>query len=214
MSTAVVAPPPSVLRSAAADPRPGVLRSAAADPRPSLGSAAADPPTLDIAELYALLARRVERIVRFEVAAPEPVIEDACQVAWTRLIPHAHRVERTAVLTWLITTARREAVKLERRDRRELSLETELEASGERGERRERHGDCVAHGSAAGPEESVELRARLGALAALPERQRRMLWLRGLGFSYAEIAAATGDTPRTVERQLLRATHAARAVLA
>ena len=32
-----------------------------------------------------------------------------------------------------------------------------------------------------------------------------MLWLRALGLSYGEIASLTGDTTRTVERQLLRA---------
>ena len=32
-----------------------------------------------------------------------------------------------------------------------------------------------------------------------------MLWLQGIGLSYDDIAATTGCTNRTVERQLLRA---------
>ena len=50
----------------------------------------------------------------------------------------------------------------------------------------------------------VEDREQLKLIRRLPERQQRILWLHGLGLSYEEIAAYTGDTPRTVERQLLR----------
>lgn len=49
-----------------------------------------------------------------------------------------------------------------------------------------------------------ELRTRLEGIRSLSQRQQRLLWLHGLGFSYAEIAARTGSTTRTVERQLLR----------
>ena len=54
-------------------------------------------------------------------------------------------------------------------------------------------------------EELAEKRARLEAISELPGRQQRLVWLHGLGFSYDEIAAHTGDSSRTVERQLLRA---------
>ena len=47
-------------------------------------------------------------------------------------------------------------------------------------------------------------------LAALPARQRRLLALQAFGLSYAEIAQREGCTPRTVERQLLRARRALR----
>ncbi len=47
-------------------------------------------------------------------------------------------------------------------------------------------------------------------LAALPARQRRLLALQAFGLSYAEIAGREGCTPRTVERQLLRAKRALR----
>ena len=50
----------------------------------------------------------------------------------------------------------------------------------------------------------VEDRERLRLMRLLPERQQRILWLHALGLSYQEIAAYTGDTTRTVERQLLR----------
>jgi DNA-directed RNA polymerase specialized sigma24 family protein len=45
----------------------------------------------------------------------------------------------------------------------------------------------------------------LGALAALRPRQRRLLGLFASGHSYEEIVATTGDSQRTVDRQLVRA---------
>ena len=85
----------------------------------------------DLDELYRLLSPRLRQIVRSDVRASEPVIEDACQIAWSRLIRHSEQVRREAALSWLATTAVREAVKLARRDRRELSLDAELERTGE-----------------------------------------------------------------------------------
>ncbi len=85
----------------------------------------------DVGELYTELGRRLEQIVRREVRAPAPVIEDACQFAWWRLVVHAHRVERSAALSWLVTTAVHEAVKLIRRAERDLSLDAMSEGIGE-----------------------------------------------------------------------------------
>ncbi len=137
--------------------------------------------------------------MRKDVRAPDAVIEDACQFAWSRLLYHRDRVGHDCALSWLAKTAVREAVKLVRRDQRELSLEGAVERE------LERPGRPPGRGLAPGPEEHFEQRERLGALAGLPERQRRVLWLHALGLSYAEIGLQTGDSPRTVERQLLRA---------
>ena len=98
-------------------------------------------------------------------------------------------------MAWLVTTAMREAVKLTRRTGRELFLEELLDDAGELEE------------LAAMPpmEEAVECRVRLDALRALPDRQQQFVWLQALGWSYAEMAQQTGATPRTIDRQLLRA---------
>jgi RNA polymerase sigma factor (sigma-70 family) len=149
----------------------------------------------DMDELYGLLARRLEQIVRLDVRAPDVVIEDACQFAWSRLLHHRHRVHRETALNWLARTAVHEAFKLLRRDRRELSLETDLEQDTA----------VVALTSEATPVEVIERRERLAELGGLPERQQRALWLHALGLSYTEIARHEGCTVRTVERQLLRA---------
>src|SRR6201986_215021 len=81
----------------------------------------------DVGELYGLLAKRLEQIVRLDVRAPDAVIEDDCQVAWSRLLHHHDRVHRETVLSWLIRTAVHEAFRLLRRDRRELSLDVAVE---------------------------------------------------------------------------------------
>jgi RNA polymerase sigma factor (sigma-70 family) len=147
----------------------------------------------DVGELYGLLARRLEQIVRLDVRAPDAVIEDACQFAWSRLLHHRHRVHRETVMSWLVRTAVHEAFKLLRRDRRELSLEAAAEAA-----------------MLASPVQLIEYRERLAELGRLPERQQRAVWLHALGLNYAEIAGHEGCTTRTVERQLLRARQAIR----
>jgi RNA polymerase sigma factor (sigma-70 family) len=143
----------------------------------------------DVEVLYRLLAPRLERIVRLDVRAPDAVIEDACQFAWSRLVHHGERVHRETALPWLATTAVREAFKLIRRDGRELPLD----AIGDRSP------------LVSGPAELVEQREGIAAIGTVPVRQQRLLWLQGLGLTYAEMAEHEGCTVRTVERQLLRA---------
>lgn len=150
----------------------------------------------DIEELYRRLSGRLERLVRLGVRAPDPVVEDACQFAWSRLIRHSDHVRRETALSWLATTAIHEALKLLRRSAREPSLEAAVEASGE----------ALVGTRTPATDELVEQRERIMGLRALPHRQQRLLWLRALGLSYAEMATHEGCTTRTVERQLLRAT--------
>jgi RNA polymerase sigma factor (sigma-70 family) len=142
----------------------------------------------DVGELYDQLARRLEHIVRLDVGAPDVVIEDACQFAWSRLLHHRHRVHRETAMSWLARTAVHEAFKLLRRDRRDVPFEAVVEPV-----------------SPASPHELAEWRERLDGVGRLPERQQRVLWLHALGLSYAEIAVHEQCTLRTVERQLLRA---------
>lgn len=149
----------------------------------------------EVAELFADQAPRVRRLVRAGVRAPDQLIEDACQLAWIRLLRCRARVRRATVTAWLVRTAIREAIKLVRHDDRELPLEALADDT--------RAG--MAPATQALPEEIVEQRARLESIRVLPERQQRLVWLQGLGLDYAEMAGQTGATRRTVERQLLRA---------
>ena len=158
----------------------------------------------DVARLYAEEAVRVRRIVRMSVTAPPAVIEDACQVAWCRLLIHRARLRRESARAWLVRVAVREAVKSIQRERRERSLEALLEQGGRSAAR----GSAQTGMTLPAPaliDDLVEQKHRLESIRALPERQRRLVWLQGLGLSYREMAGETGMTRRTVERQLMRA---------
>jgi RNA polymerase sigma factor (sigma-70 family) len=161
--------------------------------------------TMTLAEVeraYRSYAARLQRIVALGVRAPDAVVEDACQAAWSRLVDHRHKVGADGVLAWVAKTAVRDAQRSVCTDGRTCSIDA-VGAS-----------DAVC-GVPAWPalqapalEDRIEYRQRLGALAALPVRQQRLLWLSGLGFSYSEMAAREGCTLRTVQRQLLRGRHA------
>lgn len=159
-------------------------------------------PVEDIAELYRSLSKPLEELVRIDVrCAPDPVVEDACQFAWDRLIRHHARVRPESALPWLVRIAVHEAFKLLGRERRFLSLDQSLELVGE----------AAVVGESPGADELFERRERLDAVSQLPERQQRLVWLQALGWNYVEIAMRTGCTTRAVERHVLRARRALRA---
>lgn len=150
--------------------------------------------TGDVEALYRARARYLQRLVRLDSRAPDDVIEDACQHAWSSVLAHRDRVDGGGAFAWLARTAMREAWRLSvRRD--------EALVSGTAGE-------PVVQA----PAEAVELRDRLGQLRLLPARQQRLIWLHAAGLSYAEIARHEGLTRRTVERQLLRGKQRVRAI--
>jgi RNA polymerase sigma factor (sigma-70 family) len=157
----------------------------------------------DIARLYREEAVRIRKLVRLHVVASPALVEDACQVAWCRLLIHRARVRRGSARAWLVRVAVNEALRALARERRERSLEALQERDG----RPDLGCDCEATTLPAPAliEDLVEQRARLDAVHALPDRQRRLVWLQGLGLSYREMAGETGMTRRTVERQLMRA---------
>ncbi len=154
-------------------------------------------PASELSALYAVLAKRLEQIVRLDVRAPDAVIEDACQFAWWKLLCHVTDVHREAALSWLITTAVREACRLVRRRQCECSLDELLEVLPEQ----------VEGAATIDSHELAVARERLATIGQIPSREQRMLWLQGLGLSYREMAAHECCTTRTVERQLLRAKH-------
>jgi RNA polymerase sigma factor (sigma-70 family) len=144
----------------------------------------------EVANLYVTQAIRVRRLVHLRLTAPDAVVEDACQVAWMRLVLHRSRVRRQTAASWLVRVAAREALRLMDLRERDRPLEVLDDDPG-------RAPDLI--------DAFADSDVRRGAIDHLPERQRRLVWLQGLGFSYSEMAGVTGDSPRTVERQLLRA---------
>jgi RNA polymerase sigma factor (sigma-70 family) len=152
-----------------------------------------------IAELYVREARVVQRCVARAANVPAAVLEDACQVAWTRLCAHTDvSLAPAAAISWLVITATREAWRQSRRrdvpvgvwlpdpeDPRELppparDSRDPLAVTLMREEARER-------------------------LLLLTDREREFVAHQALGHSYDEIAQALGVTRRTVDRQLARA---------
>jgi RNA polymerase sigma factor (sigma-70 family) len=148
-----------------------------------------------LAALYADLAPQLERIVNANVRAPSPVLEEACQTAWTLLLAERQSLTPGTELGWLATTATREALRLVRTRRRDISLEQEQEEEGE----------LLEVIFDPGPEQVLELRERLAEIRQLPPRQHRLVMLQGFGYRYSEISEVTGDSCRTIDRQLLRA---------
>lgn len=158
----------------------------------------------DIEHLYRQHARRLRHVVGFCIGAPEATIDDACHAAWSRLIDRHREVSDDTALAWMARTAMREATRLSEEQGRTCSLEAALAEGGEAAEAL----------LAPSVEEIFERRRQLGLVGVLPLRQQRFVWMVALGLSYAEIAAREGCTLRTVERQILRARHAARRELA
>jgi RNA polymerase sigma factor (sigma-70 family) len=149
----------------------------------------------DVIRLHGAFNRELTRVVRATTRAPRPVIEDACQVAWTGLICPGQRVEQGSARAWLIRTAVREALRLMRLEDREPSLERTSEERAHR----------LSSAGAPEPEEVVWRREQVHSLSLLSVRQQRLVWLRALGFSYGEMASYESASTRTVRRQLERA---------
>lgn len=147
----------------------------------------------DESALFAQHADRLAAIVRHEVNTSDAVIEDACAFAWAQLLDHQPR--RETVLSWLVTVAKREALRLDRIERRTAKLDAEEGEPVEDAALRAVRGDIG---------DLVELADALDVVRALPVRKQRFYLLAKLGYTYAEIAALTGDTPRTVNRQMAR----------
>jgi DNA-directed RNA polymerase specialized sigma24 family protein len=147
----------------------------------------------EIGRQYPNLAPQLERVLGRHLAAPPGVIEEACQLAWGLLIAHRETVDADRALSWLATAARREAAEHDPLD--PLDPVTELPVGI----------------SQPDPADVVELRDRLARVAELSARQQRLVWLRGLGYGYREISLRTGDSPQTIERQLVSARRRLRA---
>jgi DNA-directed RNA polymerase specialized sigma24 family protein len=150
-----------------------------------------------IADFYSQKATELQRAVTRRLRAPQATIEDACQTAWAILlrrpdIPLDHHgfgwLHRVALTTGYRATRPREQPAggfLPEPGPGELPEPAALT---------EDIADRVTN--------RLDHQAQLQALTS---RQRRYLLLQATGLTYREMAALTGDSYRTVERQLTRA---------
>lgn len=155
-----------------------------------------EPQQGDEGALFAEHADRLRAVVAGVVNTSAAVIEDACAFAWAQLLHHQPR--RKTVFSWLVTVARREALRLDRIERRGVTLDT---GAGHRPD--EAQVEPAVPSNVDQAHDVIEALDYVSEL--LPERKRRIYTLFALGYTYAEIAALTGDTRLTVDRQLRRA---------
>ncbi|HEY3188578.1 MAG TPA: sigma factor-like helix-turn-helix DNA-binding protein [Solirubrobacteraceae bacterium] len=130
----------------------------------------------EITAFFAANSIALERTVARHVVASAAIIEDACSVAWSKLLRRPDIHLGSDGFWWLYRVAVREVWRLTSEARRVSSLDTDL----------------VAHDDVAS---TAERRHTLRALDELPERQARILLLQGCGFTYAEIARMTAEAP-------------------
>jgi DNA-directed RNA polymerase specialized sigma24 family protein len=150
----------------------------------------------DGAQLFERQAGRLEAVVRQRVRTSPANVEDACGFAWLQLI--RRRPPGHVAFAWLCTTAIREAVRLHRHGAHTVCLEQIAEAPADT-----RHGlDGQLELICAGE----EIRQ-----ARLRPREARLVGLRAAGYSREQMAELTGDSYRTVDRQLGRAQRKLRA---
>src|SRR4051794_2833954 len=146
-----------------------------------------------VSAFYAQEAAGLERAVTRGVNASASTIEDACSYAWCQLVRRGDdiRLGREA-FWWLYRVAVRQAWKMAAVDQRHVPAGDPAAVALLAPD----YGDDV--------EQLAERREVLRSIERLPERQRRVLLLHALGYTYAEIARMTGDSHRTVDRQLRR----------
>jgi RNA polymerase sigma factor (sigma-70 family) len=149
----------------------------------------------DTAALFSRYDRKLRDRVSAAVNTSQANIEDACMFAWVQFLRHEID-EVDAAYSWLTTVAIREAIKLDRAERRTRPLSVD------------EHGAVI---EPIDPRDEVAARDLLDHAAAvihqagLTSRQLEMISLQAWGLTHEEISARTGNSRRTVERQILRA---------
>jgi DNA-directed RNA polymerase specialized sigma24 family protein len=127
-------------------------------------------------------------------------IRDACQEAWRILM--TRQPNRASAFAWLRTVAIREAWALDGRRRCERAA-SDLPLTLDQD-----HTESFIERAPAGGaslDDRLKARRALELIGDLPPRKRRVLALFIGGHTYQEIAAITGDSLRTTERQIMRA---------
>ena len=154
-----------------------------------------------IAAFYARHAGRLRRIVAAKVNAPAVTIEDACQTAWAALVRRDDVSLDHRGVNWLATVAIHEGWRLVSgiRDVPMGAIRAGLPTEGELPEP-----EAAEPGTEEQAIARIEHAERVAAFreAKLKPREREALVLQALGYSYKEIAEATGSTYTAVNRRL------------
>jgi DNA-directed RNA polymerase specialized sigma24 family protein len=155
-----------------------------------------------VGAFFAANATRVHDTVSRSARASEPVIEDACQVAWTILVRRPDVTLDERGLNWLAIVAIREAWRL-------ASIANEIPAGSFQADTPGEDDELPepAHPDDRSAEQRaldrIEHRERFDAIKTLKPSEREALYLKGLGYSYKEIQAIMGGASYTaVDRRI------------
>jgi DNA-directed RNA polymerase specialized sigma24 family protein len=141
-----------------------------------------------IGAFFATHAERLQRAVRSSVQrVAGEIIEDACQVAWTKLLRRPDITLDSRGFGWLTTVAVHEAW-------RQGSLAHERPAGA--------FTTPPDPGTDDKALDRIEHQERLQAMHVLKPREREALYLKGLGYSYQEIMTITNASYTAVNRRI------------
>jgi DNA-directed RNA polymerase specialized sigma24 family protein len=153
----------------------------------------------EIGAFFAANASRLPAMVRARAHAPEPVIEDACQTAWTILLRRPDITLDQHGLSWLTTVATHHAW-------RAAAYADEIPTGNFQGAGHDGELGEPAHPNTPSAEDHALARLehceRLAAVATLKPREREALYLKGLGYSYKEIQRLTNSSYTAVNRRI------------
>lgn len=157
------------------------------------------PPLGDETEIFLayhpVLRAKLARAVR----TSEANLDDAVAFAWSQFLLHQPDRTENRHQGWLFTVAQREAWRLHR-----VQRDVQLPARAEPGDDAR---DVIAEepDPRQPQEERLRLREAIDVLKRLPERDRRVAFLKATGYTYAEIGELTGKSPRMTDRVIRRA---------
>jgi DNA-directed RNA polymerase specialized sigma24 family protein len=151
----------------------------------------------DEAELFREFNPHFVRILQRRTNVPPEIVDDACAFAWQQFLQHQPDRDRNW-RAWLVTTAEREAWRLNDLEAGHASLSiADLEHVGPAGSD---VADDRNHAAI-----RLRLRDALDAFARLPDRRREIKALQITGFSYDEIAEMRGLSYTRVNQLLAEA---------
>ena len=141
-----------------------------------------------VAAFFAANADRLQRAVRRTAPAPEQTIEDACQAAWIILLRHPEITLDKRGFSWLRTVATYEAWRLASNRYETLAGSLHGGPTGHDAEQMPEPADPDDRSAEQRALARIEHQERVDAVKTLKPREREALYLKGLGYSYHEIA--------------------------
>lgn len=154
-----------------------------------------------VGAFFAVNADRLERAVRPNVmGVGNEIIEDACQIAWTKLLRRPDITLDARGFGWLATVAVHEAWRLR-------STADEQLAGAFNGMPHD-HGempepaDTEHRGTEDKALDRIEHIERLQVMQLLKRNEREALYLKGVGYTYQEIMRLTGASYTAVNRRI------------